>query len=143
MSDTVDSIQEQLNQLHNQHRTSEMAEAAQLMIAQLDLALHGYTTARLDTPRVWWLKLLAEVQSVASLEQSVASLEQRGYARGFAQGIAYAKARCGCEACNRLQSPSAPRVLGQVPPRPERGYAIDPFPSVRGSLLDPDPQETP
>jgi hypothetical protein len=35
-----------------------------------------------------------------------------------------------CEACNRLQPASEPRVLPPLPPRPERGYEIDPFPSV-------------
>jgi hypothetical protein len=30
--------------------------------------------------------------------------------------------------CNRLHSPAEPRVLPQLPPTPERGYAIDTSP---------------
>lgn len=62
-NDTIESIDVELTELHRHHPTAEMAAAAQLMVQQLDLALHGYTTARDATPREYWRQLLDEVQS--------------------------------------------------------------------------------
>ena len=43
----------------------DLTEAAHLMTAQLDVALHGSTWARPASPRSVWLDLLAEVQRLA------------------------------------------------------------------------------
>lgn len=47
---------------------ADPAELARLMVAQLDVALHGSTWARAAPPRAVWLELLAEVQWITRRE---------------------------------------------------------------------------
>ncbi len=61
MSDTISEMQKQLAKLHREHPYTEMGEAAHLMIAMLDVALHGQTWARPSPPADVWLSLLCEV----------------------------------------------------------------------------------
>lgn len=64
--DTIQGLAQLLDDLHRMYPTHEMGLSSQFMIAQLDLALHGFSTARPDTPRQYWLKLLSEVQRLAT-----------------------------------------------------------------------------
>jgi hypothetical protein len=54
-------LQADLRDLHNAHPTAEMGEAAQNMITQLHIAVHGITWARPESPEQVWERLLAEV----------------------------------------------------------------------------------
>lgn len=51
-----------VGELLGAHPCSTATEVAQVMIGQLDVALHGYSTARAQTPRAYWAQLLAEVE---------------------------------------------------------------------------------
>lgn len=61
MSDTIPAMAGQLADLHREHPYTEMSEAAHLMIAMLDVVLHGQTWARPSPPAEVWLSLLSEV----------------------------------------------------------------------------------
>lgn len=73
---TVSDLEEQLAQLHRDHPTSEMTEVAQLMIQQLDLALHGQTWARPRTPRQVWADLLGKVEALVASSGRAAHTEE-------------------------------------------------------------------
>lgn len=54
-------LDRELATLHSSHPTAEMTEAAQNMVRQLHIAVHGDTWARPASARDVWLELLAEV----------------------------------------------------------------------------------
>jgi hypothetical protein len=67
LPDTISDLARKLSQLHREHPTREMGEAAQLMAQMLDIAVNGDTWARPKSPQQVWLGLLAKVREMAAV----------------------------------------------------------------------------
>jgi hypothetical protein len=64
LPESILSLGRQVAELHRAHPTAELTEVTHLMTAMLDIAVHGDTWARPESPQDVWLGLLAEVAAM-------------------------------------------------------------------------------